>query len=182
MGLKGGVGGLPATSPGQAPSIENLISSIRPTFSTTVVPAGPYLDLTINTVQIYPEVVTWSGERFWGGTLYGPTVHSKNPVIAAAGDKISFRWRANAGEDAYNILAYIIDPDQNCRTFIMADDTADSDKGSSPWVTASKIIQPGEAGNYYFVFISGAFDWNFGAALGATLNVTDVKIQKAGTY
>jgi hypothetical protein len=45
-----------------------------------------------------------------------------------------------------------------------------------------KIIQPGEAGNYYFVFISGAFDWNFGGALGATLNVTDVKIQKAGTY
>ena len=64
----------------------------------------------------------------------------------------------------------------------MADATADSDKGSSPWVTASKIIQPGEAGNYYFVFISGAFDWSFGGALGATLNVTDVKIQKAGTY
>ena len=179
MGLNGT---LPAASPGQAPSIENSLDGFRPTFSTTVVPAGPYLDLTINSVIILPEVVTWSGERFSGGTLYGPTVHSKNPVIAAAGDKISFRWRANAGEDAYNILAYIIDPDQNCRTFIMADDTADSDKGSSPWVTASKIIQPGEAGNYYFVFISGAFDWNFGGALGATLNVTDVKIQKAGTY
>jgi hypothetical protein len=35
----------------------------------------------------------------------------------------------------------------------MADATADSNEASSPFVTASKIIQPGEAGNYYFVFI-----------------------------
>jgi hypothetical protein len=182
MGLNGGTGGLPATSPGVAPHIENGLEYFRPTFSTTVVPEGPYLDLTINSVKILPKVVTWSGETFSGGTLYGPAVHSQNPVIAAVGDKISFRWRANAGEDAYNIFSYIIDPDQNCRTFIMVDATADSDKGSTPWTTASKIIQPGEAGNYYFVFISGAFDWNFGGQLGATLNVDDVKIEKAGTY
>lgn len=175
IGLKVGV---PTPSPGQSNTF--LPTTVAPFtgtngFLTQVVPNGPagnYLELSLKG-SVKPNN---------GGIIYGPAVISNNPVIAAVGDRISFNWTALGGGDAYNVLAYIFDPDQSCRYFIMVDDTGDDANAVKPWTKVSKVIGPGEAGNYYFVFICGTFDYTFGNALGAQLGIDTIKIEKAGTY
>jgi hypothetical protein len=117
-----------------------------------------------------------------GQTTYGPALVSNSPVIAAVGDRIEFNWSAQGGGDAYNVLAYIIDPSQACRSFIMLDETGNSGTATTPWAPAYKVIGPGEAGNYFFVFLCGSFDYSFGQYLGAQLFVDEIKIKKAGSW
>ena len=143
-------------------------------FNTQIVSGGPsgnYAELSIPSGTVNPG----------GSTIYGPALVSQNPVIAAVGDRISFNWTAQGGGDAYNVLAYIINTD-NCKSFIMLDDTGDSGSATRPWTKVSKVINPGEAGNYFFVFLCGTFDFSFGKAVGAKLGVDSIVIEKAGTY
>jgi hypothetical protein len=173
IGLYGPVFGV---SSGQATSFSLVPNFGSPSiFESNVLPSGPngkYAELKINYTQV----------NRGGTTLYGPALVSKNPVIAAVGDRIEFQWRATGNGDAYNVFAYIIDPNQACRSFIMLDDTGNSSTAATAWAPAYKVIGPGDAGNYFFVFLCGGFDFDFGAVLGATLEVDEVKIQKAGTY
>lgn len=117
-----------------------------------------------------------------GQTVYGPALVSNNPVIAAEGDRLSFWWTAEGGGDAYNVFAYAIDPNNACKTLILLDDTGNSGSATTPWTQVTRVIGPGEAGNYHFVFICGTFDFSFGTAVGATLSVDEIQLQKAGTY
>lgn len=111
--------------------------------------------------------------------IYGPALVSANPVIAAEGDTISFWWTATGGGDAFNVLGYIVDPDQECRIFYLIDETGSSGSATKPWNKVEKLIGPGEAGNYFFVFICGAFDFSGGRYLGARLSIDEIKIEKA---
>jgi hypothetical protein len=175
MGEKGGV---PTPSIGQSSTFTpSAVAPFTGTngFLTRVMPNGPYgsyLELSLKGTMKLNN----------GGIAYGPAVISNSPVIAGVGDRISFSWTALGGGDAYNVLAYIFDPDQSCRYFIMVDDTGDNGAAVQPWTKVSKVIGPGEAGNYYFVFISGTFDYNFGTGTGAILGIDTIKIEKAGTY
>ena len=169
----------PFQSPGQAP-----LPRVNETLVT--IQSGPYSIAGRN----YPGSPTggkWAKLESAGTTgsyeqMYGPALYSNNPVIAAVGDRISFNWAAFGVNDAYNVLAYIIDPNQSCRSFIMVDETGATAREDKPWTTVYKVIQPGEAGNYYFVFICGSYDASGGTALGSILGVDDVKIEKAGKY
>jgi len=143
-------------------------------FDTSIVSGGPNGKYAY--LQNYGTVD--KGPR----TLYGPMIVSQNPVIAEEGDRISFNWIAQGGKDAYNVLAYIIDPKQSCKYFILLDETGTSTGGDTLWTTQYKVIGPGEAGHYYFVFISGTFDYNNGTGVGAALGVDEIQIQKAGTW
>jgi len=173
IGLYGPVFGV---STGQATSFSLAPGYGFPSiFESNVLPSGPtgkYAELKIN----------WTYVNRGLTTLYGPALVSKNPVIAAVGDRIEFQWRATGGGDAYNVLAYIIDPSQACRSFIMLDETGNSGTATTPWAPAYKVIGPGEAGNYFFVFLCGSFDYDNGALLGASLEVDEVKIKKAGAW
>lgn len=167
--------GNPTQSPGQTTRFPNYINTPIPdvTFKASIVPGGP----TGN----YAELEIRGGVDPGGATVYGPALVSQNPVIAAEGDRISFNWIAKGGGDAYNVLAYIIDK-TTCRYFIMLDATGESDTAVTNWATVNKVIGPGEAGNYFFVFLCGTFDYTFGRAVGAQLGVDSIKIEKAGTY
>ncbi len=156
------------TSPGQSQGFSGGFESVI----TSGGPNGKYAQLQI----------TFGTVDQGGQTVYGPMIVSKSPVIAEVGDRISFNWTAQGGGDAYNVLAYIIDPAQSCRTFIMVDETGNSGSATKPWTNVSKVIGAGEAGNYFFVFVCGTFDFSFGMAVGALLGVDEVKIEKAGTY
>jgi len=172
-----GVLSIPTVSPGQTATFTGSTSTtlgFTNGFKTEVLPSGPY--------GPYLSLAIKGNVKPGGSTVYGPAVVSANPVVAAVGDRISFYWTAQGGGDAYNVLAYIIDPTQSCKYFIMVDDTGDSGSATFPWTKVSKVIGPGEAGNYYFVFICGTFDFSFGGAVGALLGVDTIKIEKAGTY
>lgn len=169
--------GTPTNSSGQARTFTGSAFSVD---ILTGGPTGKYASLRLRGTVGYQGS---QGPNPTGGlTVYGPALVSKNPVIAEAGDRISFNWIATGGGDAYNVLAYIIDPDQSCKFFIMVDDTGNSSAATTPWTPAYKVIEPGEEGNYYFVFLSGSFDYNFGTYTGATLGVDQIKLEKAGTY
>lgn len=167
--------GVPTPSPGQSTRFPTYSSIVIPDFSfkAYIVPGGP----TGNFAEMEIRGIADPA----GATAYGPALVSQNPVIAAEGDRISFNWIAKGGGDAYNVLAYIIDK-SNCRSFIMLDATGESDTATTNWATVSKIIGPGEAGNYFFVFLCGTFDYTFGRAVAATLGIDSIRIDKAGTY
>lgn len=160
---------VPTPSPGQS-------KTPLTAFSTKISEGGPtgkYAELEIYSPSIVEER---------GQTLYGPAIASKTAVIAAVGDRISFKWTANGGDDAFNVFAYIIDPYNGCRSFVILDRTGTEAFERVPWTTETRVFQAGEAGVYHFVFICGTFDYNFGSATGARLSVDEVKIEKAGTF
>lgn len=124
-----------------------------------------------------------SGNVGTGGQMvYGPAIVSNAPAIAEVGDRISFWWTAQGGGDAFNVFAYAINPDASCQNIILLNSTGGSASATTPWTQVTRVIGAGEAGNYYFVFICGTFDYTFGRAVGATLSIDSVQMQKAGTY
>ena len=117
----------------------------------------------------------------FGGVVYGPMMISENPVIAEVGDRVTFNWKATANGDAYKILAYLLNKD-TCKFINLIDAVGNAESSATPWAPVYRTIQSGEAGNYYFVFICGSFDYSAGGILGSELYVDEIKLQKAGTY
>ena len=168
--------GMIRKSPGQSAYFPNYGSMPIPnwTYQATIQPDGPEGNYALLTLK--------AGYVSAGGaTTFGPALVSQSPVVANVGDRIRFNWTARGGGDAYKVLAYIINKD-NGMYHIMLDETGASETATTPWATASKIIKQGEAGNYYFVFICGTFDWNFMGVAGAELGVDSIRRDKAGTY
>jgi hypothetical protein len=118
-----------------------------------------------------------------GSLLYGPAVISERRIIAEAGDTVDFYWRALSGADAnvgdaYNPFAYILDRTTG-RTITLLDVNATDVGFNTNWQLASKVIQPGEEGEYHFVFICGSFDATFGTIIGSAFLVDTVRLIKA---
>jgi hypothetical protein len=156
-------------STGQGLIISNPLFNTE--LNTTDSPTGTCVELSV------------SGNIFdGGGTVYGPAFVSQKSICADVGDRVKISWKAAGGGDAYNVLAYIIDTNRSGRSFIVLDETGDSQTGQTDWAYAYKVINPGEAGEYYFVFLCGSFDYTFGKVLGAKLLVDNIQIEKAGTW
>lgn len=156
-------------SPGQA-------STFTGGFTTTVITPGYASSYAVKLT------ITGGTVGVGGQTVYGPAIVSNAPAIAEVGDRISFWWTAQGGGDAYNVFAYAINPADSCKNIILLDATGGSATATTPWTQVTRVIGPGEAGNYYFIFICGTFDYTFGRAVGATLSIDSVQMQKAGTY
>lgn len=116
------------------------------------------------------------------GLLYGPAVYSTNLVTANVGDKISFWWRALGTQDSYNVYAYLLDPVSSPVRYIQLLDATSQTATNTSWAEASIIIQSGQQGNYYFVFINGGYDATGGTVVGSDLKIDIVKRFPAGTY
>lgn len=170
--VKNGISGnYPTPSPGQELTVVDDSN-----FTTEIVSGGPtgkFIRMTINGLLNLTRS---------GGTLYGPAVVSNNPVIANVGDRIRFNWTAEGGGDAFNVLAYLVDPTNACKTLLLLDQTGEGSFATTPWSTVSKVIGSGENGIYYFVFLCGTFDYSFGLQVGAKLSIDEIKVDKAGTY
>jgi hypothetical protein len=123
-----------------------------------------------------------------GGVMYGPAIVSAFPVFAQPGDRVRFDWaafsslsNASAG-DAFNIYSYMVDPLQTCKRITLIDATAAGFTVSQPWTRVTRTIGSSEGGSYYFVFISGTYDSTFGYVVGSRLGVTNIVLEKAGTF
>lgn len=112
-----------------------------------------------------------------GAIFYGPAVYSNDIVYARPGDTIQFSYKAESGGDAYNIYAYMLEVSSG-RTLQILDVNQTNQNLSQPWTTVTKVVQPGEEGNYHFVFINGSFDATGGLVVGSTLIIDNINLIK----
>ncbi len=112
-----------------------------------------------------------------GGVVHGPAIMSNSSVELSPGDVIGFDWKASGGNDAYDVMAYLLDVN-NGHTEIMLDRT-----GTGPgtpgftttWTTNTYTVQT--SGIYKFAFVSGSWDATAGRAAGANLYVDNIDIK-----
>ena len=103
------------------------------------------------------------------GIIHGPYIISNDSTSLASGDTVSFDWRAQGGQDSYDVYAYLLNVDTGS-TINLLDETG----SSSSWSTASITMPANSDGNYKFVFVSGTFDATGGQALGARLFLDNI--------
>ena len=115
-----------------------------------------------------------------GDIVHGPYVISDQYINISPGAVVSFDWKAEGGNDAYDIYAYLLKDDGN--TIELLNKTANSDKADTGWMPFSQLMGPNEGGNYKFVFVSGTFDYTFGTAAGANLSIDNVKISGGDNF
>jgi hypothetical protein len=104
-------------------------------------------------------------------TIFGPQLLSE-PFYAAAGQSISFTWKAQGGSDDYEVYAYLVSvSNQSDTTFADGDHTTilHSRGLSTDYTTTSAEIST--TGLYRFRFVNGSFDASGGKALGARMYV-----------
>jgi hypothetical protein len=111
------------------------------------------------------------------GIIHGPYLVTNTAVELEAGDIISFWWKAQGGDDAFDIFAYLLNTSNGSKLDLL-NQTGDSTGATTDWAEVTKTISASEIGNYKFVFVSGSYDFTGGTALGASLYVTVVQIKK----
>jgi flagellin-like hook-associated protein FlgL len=112
-----------------------------------------------------------------GGVVHGPALTSNGSVRLNAGDNISFDWKATGGQDAYDVVAYIVDT-KTGETELLLDKTGgapDTPEFYSDWSTQNHTIE--KSGDYKFSFVSGSWDATGLRAAGATLFIDNINIQ-----
>ena len=101
------------------------------------------------------------------GVVHGPYIISNTAVAIEAGEQVSFDWKAQGGEDSYDVYAYLLNVDNGSTVELL-----NSTGASTNWTTVTKTVPT--AGNYKFVFVSGTYDATGGRALGARLFVDNI--------
>ena len=90
-----------------------------------------------------------------GDVIHGPYLISQNPVALNNGDTISFRWKGEVADNAYDVYAYLLNADTG-GTIELLDGYGNS---TTDWSTVSHTLTSNAY--YYFVFVSGSFDFDF---------------------
>ena len=90
-----------------------------------------------------------------GDVIHGPYLISKNPVALNSGDTISFNWKGEVTDNAFDAYAYLLDADTG-NTSELLDSYGNSTTG---WSTVTHTVAADAS--YYFVFVSGSFDYDF---------------------
>ena len=90
-----------------------------------------------------------------GDVIHGPYLISKNPVALNSGDTISFSWRGEVTDNAYDVYAYLLDANTGSTTELL-DNYGNTTTG---WSTVTHTLTADAS--YYFVFVSGSFDYDF---------------------
>jgi flagellin-like hook-associated protein FlgL len=159
------IGGWPTptdtTKPSNSPG--DTVAMTRGTFSSQLV-AGSDATRGTNSLQLQS---TSAGVASGYGILHGPYIISNNSTALSAGDSVSFDWKAQGGEDSYDVYAYLLNVDDGSTVKLL-----DSTGASSDWTTETVTVT--DAGNYKFVFVSGSYDQTGGRALGARLFVDNI--------
>lgn len=84
-----------------------------------------------------------------------------------------FDWQAKAGGDAYGAFSYLMNADTGAYQIVL-NETGASDSGIKPWTTASVTVP--STGNWFFVFVSGTYDFTGGRAVGGSLYIDNFKV------
>ena len=104
--------------------------------------------------------------------VHGPYAYS-NTFAANANDVLFFDWQAKAGGDAYDAFGYLMNADTGAYQIVL-NETGASDSGIKPWTTASVTVP--STGNWFFVFVSGTYDFTGGRAVGGSLYIDNFKV------
>ena len=104
--------------------------------------------------------------------VHGPYAYS-NTFAANANDVLFFDWQAKAGGDAYDAFGYLMNADTGAYQIVLNETGAD-DSGAKPWTTASVTVP--STGNWFFVFVSGTYDFTGGKAVGGSLYIDNFKV------
>lgn len=157
----------------------------QPTLSYIVTTDLPAVTLPPNSHSI--RLLSQNGEfenaveyrySYW----HGPYLVSDDPIALYNGDTATFYWKAEGGQDAFDIFAYLLNTTTGA-TLTMADQTGSSQTAQTPWAPATYTINTAggdAAGNYKFVFVSGSYDFTGGWVFGASLYITNIFITRAG--
>jgi flagellar hook-basal body protein len=108
--------------------------------------------------------------------FHGPALASQTSVSLRPGDQVSFDWKALAGGDAYDVIAYLLNTDDGT-TVPLFDATGNSSNAETPW--RSESVTMTQAGNYSFIFVAGSYDLSGGQALGGSLSIDNISIRSA---
>lgn len=163
---------LQGTSPGYPTSLSQFTTTI--TTSTSIPVGGETRSILMSSYGTVDPT---------GTIVYGPGFYSEFPVIAEVGDTISFQYRAvsnaDAGlSDAYKVFAYFLNS-SNGNTINLLSAWSANGGTDTGWLTYTRTIQPGEQGNWHFVFVNGTWDSTFGAVIGAQFYLDNVRLIKA---
>ena len=98
-----------------------------------------------------------------GDVIHGPYLISKAPVALESGDQLSFRWRGEVTDNAYDVYAYLLNADTGGTTELL-----DSHgNATTSWSTVTHTVAADAS--YYFVFVAGSFEYDFiGSILDAS--------------
>ena len=98
-----------------------------------------------------------------GDVVHGPYLISKAPVALESGDQLSFRWRGEVTDNAYDVYAYLLNADTGGTTELL-----DSHgNATTSWSTVTHTVAADAS--YYFVFVAGSFEYDFiGSILGGS--------------
>ncbi|WP_404301581.1 DUF4347 domain-containing protein [Alicycliphilus denitrificans] len=104
--------------------------------------------------------------------VHGPYAYS-NTFAANANDVLFFDWQAKAGSDAYDAFGYLMNADTGAYQIVL-NETGASYTGVKPWTTTSVTVP--STGNWFFVFVSGTYDFTGGRAVGGSLFIDNFKV------
>ncbi len=128
---------------------------------------------TDSSIKMYSKMVTQDGYTI----VRGPYIYSDSSVSLQAGDSISFDWKAEGGDDAYDVFGYIVNVNDDTDYQVILNETGANASSETNWATVSQTVD--SAGEYKFVFVSGSWDATGGTWLGAQLYIDDVKVTQA---
>ena len=109
--------------------------------------------------------------------IRGPYLFSNSTVTLGTASSVSFAWRAEGGQDAYDVYAYLVDVDNPSNTIELLNETQNASSGNTNWAT--RTVNINKPGTYQFVFVSGSYDYSGGSVLGAQLFIDDVSVTNA---
>jgi len=111
---------------------------------------------------------------FGADIVHGSYIISQDAAYISAGESVSFDWKASGDNDAFDIYSYLLNVDTG-DTIELLNETQQF-KASTDFV--NKKTQINTTGNYKFVFINGTYDATGGFALGASMFIDNVKIDR----
>ncbi|NVK00278.1 MAG: filamentous hemagglutinin N-terminal domain-containing protein, partial [Oceanospirillaceae bacterium] len=107
-------------------------------------------------------------------TVRGPYLISDASVTLGVGDSVSFDWKAEYAQDAYDAYGYLLNTLDG--TTINLLDSTGTTTSSTNWATSSyTLTSAAQAGNYRFVFVAGSYDLSGGRGLGGKLSVDNIQ-------
>ncbi len=112
-----------------------------------------------------------------GGVVHGPAILSNDPIHLSPGDQINFDWRANAGDNAIDVVAYLIDINTGNSEIIL--NRKGSPGVSIDWQNYNYSVET--EGDYNIAFVCGSRNSTKGYDTTASFNFDNIKIKPTST-
>jgi hypothetical protein len=96
-----------------------------------------------------------------GDVIHGPYLISQNPVRLNAGDQVSFSWKGEVTDNAFDAYAYLLDAATGGTTELL------NITGNSTTSFANVSHTLTADASYYLVFVAGSFDYDFTGSVTA---------------